>query len=948
MPDLPAGTVTFLLTDIQGSTRLWERHPDAMRQALACHDELAASLIEKYEGTLIKSRGEGDSLFAVFGRATDALWAALALQQALIAQAWPSEIPLRVRMALHTGEADLRERDYYGPAVNRCAHLRAIAHGGQVLLSRTTYELVCDSLPEGAGLQDLGEHRLRDLSRPEHVFQLVHPALPAEFSPLKSLDALPNNLPRLLTSFVGREREMEEIKQLLSSTFLLTLTGSGGCGKTRLAIQVAADLLEMYPDGVWLVELAALTDPDLVPQAVASAVGLREEAGRPVARKLVDALKSRTALLVLDNCEHLLEACAHLAETLLRECPNLRILASSREGLGIGGEMTYRVPSLSLPDPQRLPPVERVTQYEAVRLFIERAVFSQPTFVVTSQNAPAVAQICYRLDGIPLAIELAAARVKAMPVEQIAARLDDRFRLLTGGSRTALPRQQTLRALIDWSYNLLSEKEQALLRRLSVFMGGWTLEAAEVICSGDGIEMWAVLDLLSRLVDKSLVGFEEQDGQARYRLLETVRQYGLDKLMEAGEGEAVRKRHLEFFLTLAEETEPKLYGKHQVQWLNCLEAEHDNLRSALEWCLGEPEGIEAGLRLVGALWRFWYVRGYFSEGARAMEEALALAEELPVSRERAKALAGAGRLAYVLGQYELARARYEESLAAWRSLRDREGIAAALGNLGWLAQAQGEYRKARLRFEESLTIYREIRLQGGIAWALHTLGLVAEAQGEHEEARSRYEESLALYRRIGHKGGIAWALNSLGHVTFRQGEYESARPLLEESLSLYMESGHKVGIARSLNNLGLVAVAQGDYGEGQSLLEESLTIYREIGDKAGMARALNSLGSAARLRGEHEMARLRYEESLTLYQEIGARRGIADTLRGMAEVAVGQGQLERAGQLFGAAEALREAIGSPLSPDEKDEEAFAAAWAEGRTMTMEQAIAYALKADEDI
>jgi class 3 adenylate cyclase len=488
VPELPTGTITFLMTDVEGSTKLADNHPAAMQEALARHDALAGEIVGGHGGTVVKSRGEGDSLFCVFALASDAVGAALALQQAYQAEPWPAPVaPLRVRMGLHTGDATLRDGDYFGGTVNRCARLRAVGHGGQVLLSQTTYELVRDALPGGAGVKDLGTHGLRDLNRAEQIYQLLHPLLPADFPPLRSQENLPNNLPIQTTSFVGREREIAEVKALLGRTRLLTLTGSGGAGKTRLSLQVAADLLDQYADGVWLAELAPLTDPNLVPQTVAQVLGVREEPGRTITQTLVDYLRPKKLLLLLDNCEHLLTACAQLADTLLRACPDLRILASSREGLNIAGETTYRIPSLSLPPVgagQSVPSTpESLSQYEAVRLFIERAQSAQPSFTVTNQNAPAVAQLCYRLDGIPLAIELAAARVRALPVEQIAARLDDRFRLLTGGSRTALPRQQTLRALIDWSYDLLSPEEQTLLRRLSVFAGGWTLEAAEAVCA---------------------------------------------------------------------------------------------------------------------------------------------------------------------------------------------------------------------------------------------------------------------------------------------------------------------------------------------------------------------------------------------------------------------------------------------------------------------------------
>lgn len=477
------GTITFLFTDVEGSTKMWEEAPDLMPKTIERHDEIALSVIENNGGRVVKSRGEGDSVFAVFPRASEAVAAAAKLQVALRTEPWPAKTPIKVRMALHTGEAQERDEDYYGAPVNRCARLRAIAHGGQIVVSLTTEELVRDGLKGGVSLKDLGLHRLKDLSRPEQVFQVLHPELPEDFPPLRSLDALPNNLPQQLTSFIGREQVIAEVLDIFKHTRLLSLTGSGGAGKTRLALQVAADLLEDYEDGVWLIELAVLADPNLVAQSVATTIGVREEPGRPILATLTDFLKAKKVLLVLDNCEHLLSACATLCDHLLRACPGLYILATSREGLNIAGETTYRVPSLGLPDPRAQQAISDLVQVEAVRLFVERAQAAQPGFQVNEQNAASLAQLCVRLDGIPLAIELAAARVKALSVDQINQRLDDRFRLLTGGSRTALPRQQTLRALIDWSYDLLTPEEQTLLRRLSVFAGGWTLEAAEAVCA---------------------------------------------------------------------------------------------------------------------------------------------------------------------------------------------------------------------------------------------------------------------------------------------------------------------------------------------------------------------------------------------------------------------------------------------------------------------------------
>lgn len=908
MRELPSGTVTFLLTDIEGSTKLWEEQREAMSQVLVRHDSLLTSSIERHEGAVIRARGEGDSFFAVFARATDAVATACAVQRALVAKRWSTETPIRVRIAIHTGEAELREGDYYGSAINRCARLRAIAHGRQTILSLATEELVRDALPEGASLRDLGEHRLRDLARPERVYQLLHPDLAGNFPALKSLDTLPNNLPHQLTSFIGREKEMAEVKQLLSTTFLLTLTGSGGCGKTRLALQVAADALDEYPDGVWVVELATLTEPALIPQSVAATFGVREEAGHPsplvgdgspgnparassdrsLLQKLLNYLQLKKLLLILDNCEHLLAASAHFADTLLRACPNLRILATSREGLGITGEVTWRVSSLSLPDLQNPPSIENLTQYEAVRLFIERAVSALPTFKVTNQNAPAVAQICHRLDGIPLAIELAAVRVKSLPVEQIATRLYDRFRLLTGGSRTALPRQQTLRAAMDWSYGLLMEQERVLLGRLSVFAGGWTLEAAEQVCSGESIEAQAVLDLLTHLVDKSLVVFDQEDGEGRYRMLETVRQYSRDKLLEAEESAGIRQRHLNFFLKLAEQAEPELKGAEQLSWLKRLELEHDNLRSALEWSFTSEEAASP-LQMAGALWRFWYARGHWREGRQWLDKVLSKGSESSLG-VRAKVLYGAGVLATNLRDDKRAATLYAASLASFRELEDQQGIAMSLLGLGDVAFSQNDFPRSTELYEEGLTLCRSTGDNWATAIALIRLGSSAEyPSANYKRAAALYEESLTLFRAAGDTLGICDALSGLGWNAFYRGDYKRAQALLEETLAVSRPLGNKSQIELSTFCLGWIALGQDDHRQATSRIEEALAMRRELGNKERIGTAYRGLGFVALNQGNYERAREQFMEWLKLSQDIEDKSMEVNALCDLAEVEKRQG-----------------------------------------------------------
>jgi len=693
----------------------------------------------------------------------------------------------------------------------------------------------------------------------------------------------PSNLPVLWTSFIGRETEREEVESLLAQTRLLSLTGSGGCGKTRLALQVASEALEDYPDGVWLVELASLSDADLVVQEVASAVGAREEPGCALLQTLTEHLRPKHLLLLLDNCEHLLPACARLAETLLKHCPHVKVLATSREALRLPGEQVYRVPSLPAPDPAQLPQQEKeiaaiVSEYDAVRLFVERARLQKPAFTLTPQNAPVVASVCHRLDGIPLAIELAAGRAPVLSVEEIHARLEDRFRLLAGGSRSALPRQQTLRAALDWSYDLLTPKERRLLQRLNVFAGGFTWDAIEAVCSDEEVNAWEALDLLASLVEKSVVMAEEREGETRYRLLETIREYAWERLRETEEETGWRDRHLQFFLGLAEAAEPNLNGAEQAQWLERLESEHDNLRAALSWCRQERSRAEMGLRLAGALWGFWKVRGHYSEGREHLQEALARNTVCSLASARARALQGAGVLSAEQGDYPVARTLLEESLAIRRKLEDRQGIASSLNNLGRVAYEQGDIPIARSLYEQSLALSRELGDRQGMAQALLNLAGTTRLQGDFATTRALCEEGLALSRELGDRQGMAQALINLGIMAKGQGDYAAARALYEQSLAITRELGDKSSIAITLNNLGNVVHAQGDSATANALYEESLSLRREIGDRQGVAESLNNLGNVAYQLGDHAAARALCEESLVLSRALGDRQGMADAL----------------------------------------------------------------------
>jgi predicted ATPase/class 3 adenylate cyclase len=634
MPGISTGTVTILFTDIEGSTHLWEQFPHAMQGALARHDALLRQAVQAHNGHVIKSTGDG--LHAMFEAAGDAVLAVIAAQRALQTEPWGEIGPFWVRMGLHTGEVVQREGDYFAPAMNRAARLMAAGHGGQILLSAATYELVRDHLPAGVIIRDLGEHRLKDLIRSERIFQLGAADLRVSFPSLNTLDSRPNNLPAQSTSFFARERALAALRALLDrpDVRLLTLTGPGGIGKTRLSVQLAAELLDTYAHGAFFVPLAALSDPMLVASAIAQVLGLREAGDRPLQETLLSYLRDKELLLILDNFEQVVSA-APLVGALVAGAPQLKVVVTSRRVLDLSGEQQFAVPPLTVPEPQRVVSLDVLTQYEAVALFIQRAQLAKPDFVVTNDNAPAVAEICARLDGLPLAIELAAARIKVLPPAALLARLEHRLPLLTGGARDSPVRQQTMRSAIAWSYDLLHEREKVLFRRLSVFVGGCTLRAVEAVCDAQGTLGPDVLDSISTLVDESLLRLQaglsieqEGSGEPRFGMLDTIREYALERLAESGEGDTIRQHHAAYYLGMVDEADAQLRGVERQLWLDRLEVEHDNLQAALGWSETEARDTEAGSRLVGALSWFWFLRGYLKPGARWLEDALSWNYEL--------------------------------------------------------------------------------------------------------------------------------------------------------------------------------------------------------------------------------------------------------------------------------------------------------------------------------
>jgi predicted ATPase/class 3 adenylate cyclase len=866
-PLFPTGTITFLFTDIEGSTRLWEQDREQMSAALAGHDALARATVEGQRGTIVKMTGDG--VCAAFVDPTDALNATLILQRALADPTTTNGVALRVRCGLHAGIVERRDKDYFGPPVNRAARIMAAAHGGQVLLSQAVVDCVREILPAEISLRDLGNVRLKDLATPEHVYQLVHPDLRQEFPALRSLEATPNNLPQQVTSFVGRERAQAEVRQLMTTTRLVTLIGLGGLGKTRLSLQVGAEQLDDYPDGVWFVELAPLADERLVAQVVASVLGVKEEAGRPVREALLNCVGNRQLLLILDNCEHLVHACAEIVKDLLQSGPRVKVLASSREPLRVRGETTYPLSTLSIPDPQQST-IAGLLQFEAVRLFADRAAAVRPGFQVTSENATAVAEICRHLDGIPLAIELAAARIRALPVETIAERLFDRFRLLTDGDTTALRRQQTLRACIDWSYDLLTEPERVLLRRLAVFAGGWTLGAAEAVGADGEVNASDVLNLLCHLVEKSLVEFDTECG--RYRFLETVRQYARERLDESSDGDQTRTRHLAFYVALTEEATPKLNGPEQGAWLARLDLERENLLSAHRWCDSAEEGAELGLRLISAAQVYWPRCGLVETGYRIAVTALARPGADLRTLLRSRALGVAGTLAFYMGRHRESQVLVEESLVIARETGDKARVARLLALLGIAYSVGGDRATARRYLEQSLVLLREGADQQQVAVALSALAEVRFAEGDLDAAEPLYEEALAHCREHGDSANIAVSLLNLAMVSIGRDSATRARAMVLEAHANIEKTGSKRSGRYMLGVLAGLAAYLGEwtraarfYGAGEEQ-GKKMGLHHPPADEAFLAplivRTRDALGAAAFAVAEASGRACSYEDAL--------------------------------------------------------------------------------------
>lgn len=837
---LPVGTVTFVFTDIEGSTRLLTQLAGEYREVLETHQRLLRDAFTKHGGVEVST--EGDSFFVVFPSAPQAVEAAVSAQRALSEREWPDGVEVPVRMGIHTGEGVLGGDDYVGVDVHRAARIAAAGHGGQILVSAATHGLVEHAAPEGVTFKDLGPHRLRDLPQSERLLQVLADGLASDFPAPRSIDARPNNLPPQLTSFVGRERELAEIKDAVRDGRILTLTGPGGTGKTRLAIETARELLPEFEHGAFFVALAPITDPGLVMATVAEAVGVTEDAARSPLESLIEQLEDRETLLVLDNLEQVLDAAGEIGR-LVSETRRVRIVTTSREPLGLHGEREFAVPPLGLPDVEHLPSLESLSQYTAVELFVERASAVKPGFQVTNENAPAVAEICSRLDGLPLAIELAAARAKILSPQDILRRLEDHLGLgfLTGGGRDRPGRQQTLRDAIAWSYDLLDEDERRLFASLSVFLRGFSLEAVDAVC-GNGAGLPDAFDGIASLVNKSLIRqIEGPGGQSRFLMLETIREFAAERLAESPDAEDVRRRHADHFLGLARTAAPNLFGEEQGRWLGILAGEHDNFRAALGWAEAAGE-TETALSLAASLWRFWQMRGHLREAAERFRNVLGLpgSSENPVAR--AEALEGAGGVSYWMGDWDAAEAYYGECLELRRAQGDDKRIADAAYNMAFVYTVPPEPRRdvsrSRPLLQEALDRYRALDDRRGIAnvlWALSNIHLVSEGWRECADTAA---EALAIFDELGDRFGAAWAAHTVGLALTALGEKADGRSSFERAMGMFTEAGDITGIGLVLNDFAVLAATERDFERGIRLRAAAEVIERQAGQ--GLVSNLDS------------------------------------------------------------------------------------------------------------
>jgi predicted ATPase/class 3 adenylate cyclase len=936
-----SGTVTFLFTDIEGSTRLWEDDPSEAGAIVAHHDRMLRRVVAATRGIVVK--GTGDGILAAFASANDAVAAAVDIQLEL-----QGDASLRARIAIHTGEAEVRAGDYFGVAVNRCSRVLSAAHGEQILLTLATAEVLARPLPRGVGLLDLGDHRLRDVPEVMHLYQVTHPELRSAFPRLRGSETFDHNLPVQLTSFVGRDMELAEATRALRSSRMVTLTGVGGGGKSRLALQVATDLLGDFPSGVWAVALSSVREHELVDRSIAQALGVPEEPGRSLRESVAVRLRQAPALLVLDNCEHLLEACADSSRFLLRAVPSLRILATSRERLGVEGEAVYVVPPMSVPTEEDSREPGRALLHDATRLFVDRAELAAPGFRLSPQTSPAVGRICRTVDGIPLAIELAAGRVGSLTVDQIASRLESRLEIVGGGRPAGEARHETMLATLDWSYDLLAPPEREILAQLAAFHGSFDLGQIEAVCLREADD--ELLAHIMALLYKSLITRDPTTG--RYRLLEPVRRYAWEKVVEMGWHDELARSHAVYFAELTEELSDDVRSPDRGAALDRLEYEHDNLRAALRWSLDHGEGGLA-LRIASATWPFWKLRGHLSEGRRWLEQALDMSPDVPTA-VLARGLRGAGDLAAGQSDHERARTYLERSLALAEQLGDDAEAAATLTRLAALPHRRGDLHEATRLFEEALE--RARRAASGpsrVGHILASLALLAEDQGETAAAEAYAAEALAMRRTTDDLYQATDALLAQGEISINRGDWDAARRVLDEALSAGRRAGFTDIIAWATAYLGKLALASGVVDEAENLLSSALAMFQRVGMPVGTAWAMRHLGRVALAAGEAERAEALLVEALRISLD-GVRPDAPLVLQDLAEAKARQSDWTKAAVLAASAEAARTAMGLMLPvgelrsttalreeiADELGEELFGELTSRGASMPLEEAAAY--------
>lgn len=948
----PTGYVTFLFTDIEGSTKLAQNYASEYNDLLSKHNTILQETFELNSGYVFKKIG--DAFCAAFPNAESAAKAAIDTQLKLASE-FSGDIELKVRMGIHSGEAEFVDNDYIGyVSLSRVNRIMSAAQGGQILISQIVQDSLKDNHTLNLSFKDFGKRRLKDIIIPEHIYQIISEGLLTDFAPLKSLDARQNNLPSSLSKFVGRRKEIEEIKKLFSNLRLITLTGMGGTGKTRLAIQLVSEMIDEFENGVWIIEFSPITDPDLIVKEISKILNLKEEPERDDLEVLKEYLKDKNILLIFDNCEHLLERCAVITETLLSFCPKLKIISTSREPFNIQGEIIYKIPPLSMPEKIRNKSFEELSDYESVKLFLERANSVNANFLLTHYNIYDVAELCKKLDGIPLAIELAAKRINVLPVDKILSRLDDRFKLLTGGSATALPRQKTLKALIDWSYDLLNQNEQLLLQRLSVFMGGWNLEAAEEICSDDNIDQYEVLDLVNSLHDKSLITFNECDGVGRYGMLESIKFYAQEKLTDRDD---LMRKHFEYFLNITSVVKQKEKGMDQLQWLELVDEELDNVRKDIQWA--SENSSEDAYRIVINVFDFWQNKGYLKEGFASLMK-VKNSIEIPDIKLKADLLFRIARICYELGKFEELEEYSTEALELYREINDKEGILKALNTLGLKFYTEMDYDGAIKLNEEALALSIEINSKEGKANSLYNLSFPVSNHGDFARSISLKEEALKLAKEIRNEHLTAHILLSLSISHSRKIiDTKKASLYSEESLNLSRKLNDQYLISVNLVNLADLKLHFEDknYEEAEYLLLDAYKISKDCGYIMNISPIRNNLGGLYLETDQVIKAKVIYQEYMNERSIPGSEFFLNDVISGFSRVYLKDRKYEKALLLYGYIDTISHTLkkkstkdSAELTNEEKSflkkelgEVRYEQLWSESQSLKIEDAVEICLK-----